>query len=263
MRETFDVSGEQSCDKFEHNLQEAKDEKEEVYDDDIGQMEGIRDLVQATVNSGHIIESREQNRVRLAFAILLRLVLPLANGVARSWRGIRDVRLLRAIQSMGSTRHGLTNMLACAANTISMSLSTVHVTQRIDPLLKLMKLRRGKSIDEKPITFGSIPRLLCIEKPKCVTINILAEPPIGTAIRADIIFIHGLHGSLVNTWKQGLWSNKRSPVNFERPPQEPIRPPKRPRYTRGNVVIPGYKEKRQRLSSEENEDYLEYFENMR
>ncbi|KAL5293355.1 hypothetical protein ACFFRR_011846 [Megaselia abdita] len=264
MRKTLEVTGKQICDKFEHiNLQKAKDEKEEVYDDDSGQMEGIRDLVQATADNGHIIESREQNRVRLAFGILLRLVLPLANGVARSWRGIKDVRILRAIKSMGSTRLGLTNMLACAANNISMSLSTVHVTQKIDPLLKLMKLRRGESIDERPLTFDSIPRMLSIEKPKCVTINILAEPPPGTPIRADIILIHGLHGSLVNTWKQGLWSSERSPVNFERPPQQPIRPPKRPRYTRGNVVLPAYKEKRQRLNSQENGDYVEYFENMR
>lgn len=256
MRKTLEVSGKQICDKFEHiNLQETKE-----YDDESGQMEGIRDLVQATEDNGHIIESREQNRVRLALGILLRLMVPLANGVARSWRGIRDVRILRA---MGSTRHGLTNMLACAANTISMSLSTVHVTQKIDPLLKLIKLRRGESIDDKPMIFHSIPRLLLIEKPKCVTINILAEPPPGTAIRADIIFIHGLHGCLANTWKQGLWSNKRSPVNFERPPQQPIRPPKRPRYTRGSVVLPAYKEKRQRLNFHENEDYVEYLESMR
>lgn len=30
---------------------------------------------------------------------------------------------------------------------------------------------------------------------KCVTLNILAEPPTGSPIRADIIFIHGLHGA--------------------------------------------------------------------
>lgn len=250
------------CDKFDNfNLHKTK-EKQEVYDDS-GQMEGIRDLVEATADNGQIIESREQNRLRLAFGILLRIVIPLANGVARSWRGIKDVRILRAIKSMGSTRHGLTNMLACAANTISMSLSTVQVSQKIDPLLKLIKLRRGETIDDKPLTFESIPRLLSIDKPKCVTINILAEPPPGTPIRADIIFIHGLHGSLVNTWKQGVWSSERSPVNFERPPQQPIRPPKRPRYTRGNVVLPAYKEKRQRLSTQENLDYVEYFENMR
>lgn len=29
---------------------------------------------------------------------------------------------------------------------------------------------------------------------KCVTLNVLAEPPAGSPIRADVIFIHGLHG---------------------------------------------------------------------
>ncbi|KAF4524605.1 hypothetical protein B566_EDAN008561 [Ephemera danica] len=27
----------------------------------------------------------------------------------------------------------------------------------------------------------------------------------------DVIFIHGLHGSLRNTWRQGMWSRSRSP----------------------------------------------------
>lgn len=31
---------------------------------------------------------------------------------------------------------------------------------------------------------------------KCVMINVLAEPPPGSPIRADVIFIHGLHGEL-------------------------------------------------------------------
>lgn len=29
---------------------------------------------------------------------------------------------------------------------------------------------------------------------RCVTLNVLAEPPPGSPIRADVIFIHGLHG---------------------------------------------------------------------
>lgn len=33
---------------------------------------------------------------------------------------------------------------------------------------------------------------------KCVMINVLAEPPPGSPIRADVIFIHGLHGEFVD-----------------------------------------------------------------
>lgn len=93
------------------------------------------------------------------------------------------------------------------------------------------------------------------QAPKCCTINILAEPPPGQPIRADIVFIHGLHGSLVNTWKQGLWENERKPVEFDRPPKPPVRPPKRPRHSRSAVVRPPHKQKRARfLHPEQRQD---------
>lgn len=79
--------------------------------------------------------------------------------------------------------------------------------------------------------------------------NILAEPPEGTPIRADIIFIHGLHGSLVNTWKQGLWNKNSNKVKFERPPKPPVRPPKRPRHSRTTFMYPPHQSKRPRYYS--------------
>lgn len=83
---------------------------------------------------------------------------------------------------------------------------------------------------------------------KCCTLNILAEPPPGQPIRADIVFIHGLHGSLVNTWRQGLWENERRPVVFERPPKPPVRPPKRPRHSRTSSAHPPHHKKRARFA---------------
>lgn len=83
----------------------------------------------------------------------------------------------------------------------------------------------------------------------CVTLNILAEPPPGTPIRADIVLIHGLHGSLMNTWKQGLWQNERHPVEFDRPPRPPVRPPKRPRHSRSAAIHPAPREKRAKFTS--------------
>lgn len=62
--------------------------------------------------------------------------------------------------------------------------------------------------------------------------NVLYEPPKNVPIRADVIFIHGLHGSLVNTWKQGLWNSDGRQEMFDRPPRPPVRPPKRPRHSR-------------------------------
>jgi hypothetical protein len=42
------------------------------------------------------------------------------------------------------------------------------------------------------------------EPEKCVTCDVLYDPS-PEPIRADVIFIHGLHGSLDKTWKQGVW----------------------------------------------------------
>jgi hypothetical protein len=43
-----------------------------------------------------------------------------------------------------------------------------------------------------------------LEPEKCVSCDVLYDPS-PEPIRADVIFIHGLHGSLENTWKQGVW----------------------------------------------------------
>jgi len=64
--------------------------------------------------------------MRVVFGILVRLVLPLANGVARGIKGIRDVRVLRVLQNLASSRQALTNLVAFAANTISLNLSSVQ-----------------------------------------------------------------------------------------------------------------------------------------
>lgn len=69
---------------------------------------------------------RNSGSMRVVFGILVRLVLPLANGVARGIKGIRDVRVLRVLQNLASSRQALTNLVAFAANTISLNLSSVQ-----------------------------------------------------------------------------------------------------------------------------------------
>lgn len=76
-----------------------------------------------------------------------------------------------------------------------------------------------------------MPRFLDIPE-KSVTLNVLYQPPRDVPIRADVVLIHGLHGSLTNTWKQGMWKSEGRRVKFERPPRPPVRPPKRPRHSR-------------------------------
>ncbi|KFB35666.1 AGAP011045-PA-like protein [Anopheles sinensis] len=120
----------------------------------------------------------------------------------------------------------------------------VLVAHRIDPLLRVIKLRK-ESTSTPPLK-TQLPRLL---PERCVDLVVLAEPPPGEPIRADIVLIHGLHGSLVNTWKQGLWNSEGRLVNFERPPKPPLRPPKRQRHSRANLFAPPHVSKRAKFDS--------------
>ncbi|KAH8367047.1 hypothetical protein KR200_001062 [Drosophila serrata] len=227
--------------------------------------QAVSDLVRSS-SAGALMEADSKNggSMRVVFGILVRLVLPLANGVARGIKGIRDVRVLRVLQNLASSRQALTNLVAFAANTISLNLSSVQVSNRMGPLLKLLKMRKSQDgLESLPDTL-SAPSTPCTpssplqgppfysvrsDAPSCCTLNILAEPPPGQPIRADIVLIHGLHGSLVNTWKQGLWQNDRKPVEFERPPRPPVRPPKRPRHSRSAAIHPAPREKRAKFAS--------------
>ncbi|EDW98621.1 uncharacterized protein LOC6538385 [Drosophila yakuba] len=249
-----------------HN--ESTNNENEVEIDRQEEEQAVSDLVRSS-SAGALMEADSQNggSMRVVFGILVRLVLPLANGVARGIKGIRDVRVLRVLQNLASSRQALTNLVAFAANTISLNLSSVQVSNRMGPLLKLLKMRKSQDgLESLPDTL-SAPPTPCTpcptsnpmqgppfytarsDAPSCCTINILAEPPPGQPIRADIVLIHGLHGSLVNTWKQGLWQNDRQPVEFERPPRPPVRPPKRPRHSRSAAIHPAPREKRAKFAS--------------
>ncbi|XP_017489647.1 PREDICTED: uncharacterized protein LOC108377868 [Rhagoletis zephyria] len=273
----------------------------------------ITELVDAS-GQRKCIEAKHSNGMRVAFGIIFRLMLPLANNVMRSFKGIRDVRFLRILKSIASSRQALTNLMAFAANTISLNLSSVQVSQRIDPILKLLKIRKSPDgIESLPDTpsinsiswfptspistpppttktpstptmsflspsfrepsgvmpaFSTSKRKTTIPQtpaPKCCTLKVLAEPPPGEPIRADIVFIHGLHGSLVNTWKQGLWENERQPEGFERPPKPPVRPPKRPKHSRAVLLHPPHKQKRARFAHSDSnqratQEQMEYAE---
>lgn len=65
----------------------------------------------------------------------------------------------------------------------------------------MMKFRKSipenRTTEEAGPTKSIAPRVFTDWGPeKCVTVNVLAQPPPGSPIRADIIFIHGLHGKL-------------------------------------------------------------------
>ena len=56
-------------------------------------------------------------------------------------------------------------------------------------------------------------------------------------------------GSLVNTWKQGLWNSVGKQVFFQRPPKPPVRPPKRTRHSRLTLMDPPHRSKRPKFCS--------------
>ncbi|XP_061511800.1 uncharacterized protein LOC1268369 isoform X1 [Anopheles gambiae] len=204
-----------------------------------------------------VVVDTPNNRVRVALGVLIRLMLPLTHGVARGWKGLRGLSVLALLRKVRESHGLLTTLFAVAANTVSMSLSSVQVAHRIDPLLRVIKLRKdssptvaikqGTAATTTPTAATSqlaslrVPRHL---PERCVDLVVLAEPPPGVPIRADIVLIHGLHGSLVNTWKQGLWNSEGRLVNFERPPKPPLRPPKRQRHSRANLFAPPHVSKR-------------------
>lgn len=70
------------------------------------------------------------------------------------------------------------------------------MSDKIDPILKMMKLRRSAN-QYLESSSNTTVRMQCIEEPpeKCVSLDILAEPPPGVPIKADVVFIHGLHGT--------------------------------------------------------------------
>uniref|UniRef100_A0A336MIQ4 CSON012896 protein n=1 Tax=Culicoides sonorensis TaxID=179676 RepID=A0A336MIQ4_CULSO len=228
-------------------------------------------------NSFSVTLSSSTSRMRVALGVLIRLILPVANKLSKGWNGLRGGGLLNLINKIRGTKGLLTTLLALAANTVSMSLSSVQVTNRFDPILRVIKLKKdstaasassSSSLPRLSITstssyssfeslssgntspLGTIPKTLSLtylrDEPaeKCVNCVVLAEPPPGQPITADIIFIHGLHGSLVNTWKQGLWKSEGRLEGFNRPPKPPIRPPKRQRHSRSTLVVPSIKRAR-------------------
>uniref|UniRef100_A0A182Q5W3 DUF676 domain-containing protein n=1 Tax=Anopheles farauti TaxID=69004 RepID=A0A182Q5W3_9DIPT len=215
-----------------------------------------------------VVVDTPNNRVRMALGVLIRLMLPLTHGVARGWKGLRGLSVLALLRKVRESHGLLTTLFAVAANTVSMSLSSVQVAHRIDPLLRVIKLRKDSTTTATTTTTSTTSaikagaqatlhpstQLAALRVPRhlperCVDLVVLAEPPPGEPIRADIVLIHGLHGSLVNTWKQGLWNSEGRLVNFERPPKPPLRPPKRQRHSRANLFAPPHVSKRPKFDS--------------
>jgi hypothetical protein len=88
----------------------------------------------------------------------------------------------------------------------SSSGSVLLPSSKFDPILRtfqVIKVRPPKLIPQSEHA-QQTAREDTSEPEKCVSCDVLYDPS-PEPIRADVIFIHGLHGSLEKTWKQGVW----------------------------------------------------------
>lgn len=146
-------------------------------------------------------------RLKVAVSVIARTVLPAVVDVY--YACIRNQKTV-----VNNVRHQLLpTVLAFLANSISRSLASVQRGITFPLSLRAIKQESSQPIvtidDEFP--------------EKSVECNILSEPDCEEDTIADIIFIHGLHGGLDRTWKQGEWKMegkhvKRDPM--ERSPSE-------------------------------------------
>nr|CAD7430358.1 unnamed protein product [Timema monikensis] len=125
--------------------------------------------------------------------LVLRVVLPIFVTAYYVW-----LRNQRSVVN-GVRRQLFPAILAAITSSVTLTTLSGAVSSpyiKIDPLLRAIK-RRPKTVRQECPSSPPSPE-------KSVTCDVLHEP-VTSRVRADVIFIHGLHGSLVNTWRQGTW----------------------------------------------------------
>ncbi|PSN57823.1 hypothetical protein C0J52_04395 [Blattella germanica] len=187
------------------------------------------------------VSLRKMRYVTSYVTLVLRLLLPVCLAVYYTW-----LRNQRTIVN-GVRRQLVPAILAAVANSISLS-TVLSPSSKFDPILRtfrVIKFRPRKLLQEAEEQQQQQQQQLkseTSEPEKCVKCDVLYDPS-PEPIRADVIFIHGLHGSLDKTWKQGIWDVKKvRTVKVRRRNSQPANHSEavtKPRFNRSKSVIEG------------------------
>ncbi|XP_046386017.1 uncharacterized protein LOC124155891 [Ischnura elegans] len=144
-----------------------------------------------------------------------KMVIPLTVAVYYAWIRKKHVvvRCLIAVGGLGSRLlSALPALLSFVASHLATPTASIKASAlfypatKIDPILRPLrnKLRSVSAPALSGLEDGKSGLLESAEPEKSVECMVLHDPGPGRT-RADVIFIHGLHGSLYNTWRQGRW----------------------------------------------------------
>lgn len=151
----------------------------------------------------HQLTVRNLRHVTKYTKMVLRFLLPVCLYVYYTW--LRNQRTI-----VNGLRKQLGPALLDAVSLSSLSGSVLLPSAKFDPFLRTFRVikfrpRRLLQQSDHPQQAATVDTA---EPDKCVTCDVLYDPS-PEPIRADVIFIHGLHGSLDKTWKQGVWDVRK------------------------------------------------------
>lgn len=217
---------------------------------DVMREQQLRENSETHRKSIHQHTAAKMRYVTSYLTLVLRLLLPVCLAVYYTW--LRNQRTI-----VNGVRRQLApaalTAIASSISLTSLSGSVLSPSSKFDPILRTFKVitfrprkflraaeeeeeivEEDEEEDEQKIEEVSEPE-------KCVNCDVLYDPS-PESIRADVIFIHGLHGSLDKTWKQGVWDVKKvRKVPMRRRNSQPAQSsePSAPRLSRSKSVVEG------------------------